>query len=343
MRVIALTRRNAARRIAPPALACLALAVAGCGNSATAATSGGTQPPGTVKVAYPPPLSYLNASTIGPAFVKTSGQRYLGITGPPDALPGEIASGKISPNVLESVTDAGVRPLLPRYTRWWIEYAATSLVLAYSPTSKFASQLTAIAHGSEPIRDLFTVLEKPGFRLGRSDPNTDPQGRDLIYLLELAQTKYGLPPGAVQKILRGPLASARSPQISTGAAVLAKLQSGRIDAAALYQAQAIELREPYITLPAEIDLGIPSLAQHYSTAKITLADHVVAHGMPLVLDITTLGTTDQPAADAFVKFVLSPGGLVLHKQLGYTLLTPTAFGDKSAIPKSIRNELAAAS
>jgi molybdate/tungstate transport system substrate-binding protein len=328
--------------MAPLALACLALGAAGCGTSATAAPSGGKPPAGTATVAFPPALSYVNASTIGPAFAKTSGQRYAGITGPADGLAGEIASGKISPNVLESITDNGVLPLVPRHTRWWIRFAATSLVLAYSPTSKFASQFEAIARRRQPMRDLFTLMEKPGFRLGRTDPNVDPQGRDLVYMLELAQTKYHLPAGAVQKILRGPLASARSPQISASASLVAKLRSGRVDAAALYQSQAIELREPYITLPAEIDLGIPALAPHYSTARITLANHVVTRGAPLVLDITTLGTTGQAAADAFVKFVLSPGGLVLHKQLGYNLLTPTPYGDKSAIPKSIRNELATA-
>ena len=36
-------------------------------------------------------------------------------------------------------------------------------------------------------------------------------------------------------------------------------------------------------------------------------------GSPLTIDITTIGTP-TPAGIAFVKFILSPTGLALHKQ-----------------------------
>ncbi len=49
--------------------------------------------------------------------------------------------------------------------------------------------------------DLFTLLQTPGFKLGRTDPNIDPQGRDFIYMLELAQMHYHLPADTVSKIL----------------------------------------------------------------------------------------------------------------------------------------------
>jgi molybdate/tungstate transport system substrate-binding protein len=332
-------RASAARCLAPLAVACAGLAAAGCGNSATAATGGSTTPPGTATVAFPAPLAHLNQGTIGPAFVKTSGQGYAGIAAVPGALGTQITSGSIAPNVLETISDADMLPLMPKSTRWYIRYAATSLVLAYNPAGPFAGRFTAIAQHKLPMRALFPMMERRRFRLGRTDPNIDPQGRDLIYMLELAQTRFHLPAGAVQKILRGPLPSARSPQICPAAALLARLQSGRFDAVGAYQFQAIEMHLPYITLPAEIDLGIAGLAHHYSTAKLTIAGHVVKHGAPLVLDITTVGTADQAAADAFVQFVLSPGGLLLHKELGFTLLTPTPYGDKNAIPSAIRSEL----
>jgi hypothetical protein len=57
------------------------------------------------------------------------------------------------------------------------------------------------------------------------------------------------------------------------------------------------------------------------------------------VDITTIGTKNLAAADAFVRYVLSPAGLALHRHGGYTLLTPTAFGDTAAIPAGIRHEL----
>jgi molybdate/tungstate transport system substrate-binding protein len=87
--------------------------------------------------------------------------------------------------------------------------------VAYNPSSKYASQFQAIASGKKPISDLFTLMQQPGFQLGRTDPNTDPQGRAFIYMLELAQMKYHLPKDTVTKILGGPLASTKSTRSST--------------------------------------------------------------------------------------------------------------------------------
>src|SRR5579862_9407079 len=126
---------RAARRLAALALACVGLAAAGCGSTTTAATGGKTTP-GTAAVAYPAPLGHLNEGTIGTAFANTSGQTYTGIAAPPGGLDDEITSGKISPNVLETITDDDMLPLMPTLTKWYIRYAETSLVLAYSPASK---------------------------------------------------------------------------------------------------------------------------------------------------------------------------------------------------------------
>ena len=56
------------------------------------------------------------------------------------------------------------------------------------------------------------------------------------------------------------------------------------------------------------------------------------------IDITTIG---KPSAGgtAFVAYVLSPQGLALHKQGGYTLVKPAVFGDRSAIPGPVQSEL----
>ncbi len=67
------------------------------------------------------------------------------------------------------------------------------MVVAYNPKGKYASQFKAIADGKKPIKDLFTLLQTPGLKLGRTDPNIDPQGRDFIFMLMLAQKYYHLP------------------------------------------------------------------------------------------------------------------------------------------------------
>ena len=108
-----------------------------------------------------------------------------------------------------------ITPLEPKYTSWYIQYAGTEMVVAYNPKSKYACQFKAIADGSKPLSNLFTLLQTPGLKLGRTDPNVDPQGRDFIYMLELAQSYYHLPSDTVAKILAPPTSAPPRPRRST--------------------------------------------------------------------------------------------------------------------------------
>ena len=330
------------------ALACLGLAGAGCSSSGSSGGSGGgggnAKPSGTANVAYAASLAYLNEQVFGPAFEKATGFTYQGTAGPSDGLSSEIAAKTIFPNVFITVGGKSIESLGPKFTKWFVQYASTSIVLAYNPTSKYAPQFNAIASGKKPISDLFKLMEQPGFQLGRTDPNTDPQGRAFIYMLELAQMKYHLPKDTVTKILGGPLASAKSTQIFEEAALDSRLQAGQVDAASAYLSQAKQLHLKYISLPPDINLGDASFADNYAKASITITDSTgkdTKTGSPLTLDITTItGAKDAAAGNAFVAYVLSPAGRSLYaKQGGYTLLKPTLTGPASAVPASIRKEL----
>ncbi len=338
------TAKSGARLGALLGIACLGL-TAGCSSPSTSSapaspTPGSAKASGTANVAYAASLLYLNEKIVAPAFQSATGLKYSGRAGPSSGLEAEIASGVITPNVFEAVGGDNITPLFAKFTKWYVQYASTSIVVAYNPNSKYASQFKAIASGAKPIQDLFTLMEKPGFKLGRTDPNLDPQGRAFIYMLELAQAQYHLPKNTISKILGGAApAEANSPQIFDEAALPARLQAGQLDASSAYQSQAIQLHLPYIMLPSTISLGDPALAAHYHTASITITGNVTKHGSPLVVDITTIGPPSS-AGTAYVKYVLSPAGLALYKQGGYTLITPpTAFGTTSAIPAAISSEL----
>ncbi len=322
-------------------ITCAGLAAAGCGSSSPSGSSsstGTTAAKGTANVAYASSLEYLNEKIVGPAFQKAAGYKYSGRAGASGELSSNIASGEISPNVFESVGGDNITPLEPRFTKWYVQYATTSIVVAYNPASKYASQFEAIASGKKPLKDLYTVMETPGFKLGRTDPSIDPQGRSFIYMLELAQAKYHLPAGTVTKILGGAPGSATSSEIYAEASLDATLQSGQLDASSAYLSQAIQLHLHYIALPAGINLGSAADAAQYAKAHVTITGNVTKSGSPLVIDITTIGKPTT-AGTAFVAYVLSPAGLALHKQGGYTLLTPTACGDTSSVPASVKSEL----
>ena len=341
--MVLFTAKSGARLGALLGIVCLGVAAAGCGSSSSstpaASHSAAAKPAGTASVAYAASLVYLNEKIVAPAFQSSTGLKYSGRAGPSSGLQQEISSGQISPNVFEAVGGDNITPLFPKFTKWYVQYAGTSIAVAYNPKSKYASDFNAIASGAKPVKDLFTLMQKPGFKLGRTDPNLDPQGRAFIYMLELATAQYHLPSDTVSKILgTSNYADANSPQIFDEAALPARLQAGQLDASSAYQSQAIQLHMHYISLPVTINLSSPALASTYHNASITITGNVTKHGSPLVIDITTIAPPSS-AGTAYVKYVLSPAGLALYRKGGYTVLKPTAFGTTSAIPSAISSEL----
>jgi len=323
-------------------IACLA--AGGCSSSSSsggssASASAPAKPAGTANVAYASSLQYLNEKVVSPAFTKAEGYKFSGRGASSGDLETDIASGEISPNVFQSVGGDNITPLTPKFTKWYVQYAGTSIVVAYNPTSKYASQFAAIASGKEPVCSLFPLLQTPGLKLGRTDPNVDPQGRDFIYMLQLAQSYCHLPSDVVAKILgTSDFGTASSSQIYAESSLDATLQSGQLDAASAFITQAIELHLPYIKLPDAISLASAADAAAYKKATVKLENGMVKSGSPQVIDITTIGTP-TPAGTAFVKYTLSPTGLAQYKAGGFTVLTPTVFGDSSAVPAAIKSEL----
>jgi molybdate/tungstate transport system substrate-binding protein len=323
-------------------ITCIALAATACSSSPSTSSTPPAKPTGTANVAAASSLSYLSEKVIGPAFTKAEGYKFSGTYNASGDLSSDIASGEITPGVFESVGGDNITPLEPKFTKWYAQYAGTSMVVAYNPNSKYASQFKAFADGSKPLSGLFTLLETPGLKLGRTDPNIDPQGRDFIYMLELAQSYYHLPSDTVAKILgTSDFGSSTSSQIYAESSLDSTLESGQLDASSAFITQAIELHLDYIPLPAAINLGDSSMATQYGKATVTITSNgakTTKSGSPQWIDITIIGKP-TPAAIAFVKYTLSSAGLALYKKGGFTLATPVVTGDSSAIPAAIKSEL----
>jgi molybdate/tungstate transport system substrate-binding protein len=339
--MVALNTKRGARLGAMVGITCIALTVAACSSSGGKSNTGSSKKT-TVNVAYASSLQFLNEKVAGPAFTKAGGYPYSGTGNASGALEADIAGGEIHPNVFESVGGDNIMPLEPKYTKWYIPYAGTSMVVAYNPKSKYASQFKAFADGSKPLSGLFKLMETPGFKLGRTDPNIDPQGRDFIYMLELAQSYYHLPSNTVAKILgTSDFGTATSSQIFAESSLDATLQSGQLDASSAFVTQAIELHLDYIPLPPAINLSSAALANSYAKATVTITDDGVKttkSGSPQVIDITLIGKP-TPGGIAFVKYTLSQAGLAQYKTGGFALFKPTVVGDSAAVPSAITSEL----
>jgi len=296
-------------------------------------TARSASPHGTASVAYAGSLQLVNDQTVGPAFVKATADGYQGRGGGSFGIAQLIASKEITPNVFESIGTGPVRILEPKFTRWAIGFASSPLVIAYSPTSPFAARMRAIALGREPLKDLFALLGAKDFHLGRTNPQTDPQGQAFIFMLRLAERVYHLQPGTANRIMGG----IQNPQqIFAEEDILSRLQSGQLDASSAFLPEAIQRHLPYIALPPSIDLGSTAYQKTYATETLRLDSGKVVKGAPLEVYITSLtGSPDVASGLAFVHFVLSEQGARLYKASGFALTPKVVFGDRQAIPATL--------
>jgi molybdate/tungstate transport system substrate-binding protein len=297
-------------------------------------------------VAYAGSLLKVNEQVIGPAFTRATGYHYQGRGAGSFGLAKEIEAGEINPGVFMSVGAAPIEQLGSSRETWYVQTLSSPLVVAYNPSSKFGAQLAAIADSRQPLSDLFSVMSEPGFRLGRTNPNTDPQGQAFVEMVELATSQFGLPASTVNSVL----GSVDNPaQIFAETALDSQLEAGSLDAASAFESQAIQLKLPYITLPASIDFGDPALARTYAQASVTLSSGQVVRGVPLVIDTTVLSNpkaplsaADRRAAAAFVAYLLSPAGQAAYSDAGYQVLKPPEFfGSAASLPGSVRQALQA--
>ncbi|HQT62985.1 MAG: hypothetical protein B7Z75_10395 [Acidocella sp. 20-57-95] len=269
-------------------------------------------------VAFAGSMGVVMDEGVGPAYQVKSGAQYQGIGQAAMGLAHLLAAKTLLADVFIPVSAAPMKAveaagLVAAGTA--VPVASTSIVLAYSPKSKFAA---AIANAHTNAMEWTKILRNPGFRLGRTDPNTDPQGQYVLYTLQLAEILYKQP--GLAKAIAGP--DVNEAQIFTEPSLLARLQEGQIDATLGYESAVISQKLPYIRLPAEINFSDPSQNKDwYSKAALTVSDKGTSktiHPGLLVFYAAALKNAANPvAAQGFVDFLTSKQGQAIFTEYGY--------------------------
>jgi molybdate/tungstate transport system substrate-binding protein len=208
----------------------------------------------TLDVAYAGSMGSLMEGPLKTAVAQTLKLDMHGLGQGSSALAQLIIGGNIHPDVFIPITPGPMLAVLRAGKAVSAQpIAHTEMVIAYSPKSKFAAKLQAAADGKARW---WQVLQEPGLRFGRTDPLTDPQGRNIIFTVMLAAKIYKQA-GLVERIL-GPAINEQ--QIFTEPTLQARLQSGELDAASAYKIQPGPFNLPYIALPKEINLSGQNVA-----------------------------------------------------------------------------------
>src|SRR5579884_2308389 len=147
--------------------------------SATAAVALG-QDLKPLEVAYAGSMTSVMEGPVKAAAAKALNVDLRGRAQGASGLANLIASGTILPDVFISVTPGPMQTVIKAgKASSSTPFARTEMVIAWSPTSRFAS------HFRNSGADWWKTLENPEMRFGRTDPRTDPQGRNIIFVMEL--------------------------------------------------------------------------------------------------------------------------------------------------------------
>ena len=294
----------------------VASAVTGAGAVVTLSPGAARASGPALTVAYAGSMGVLMNKSIGPAFTRATGAPFHGIGEGAFALAHLIAAKTMRADVFVSITPGPIKVLQKAgLVGHAVPVASTAMVIAYSPKSRFAPELAAAAAGKTPW---YQVLERKGLRFGRTDPRTDPQGRNILFTFDLAE-KFYHQPGLSARILGKPINPA---QIFTEPSLLARLDAGELDATSGYESAVKSLKLPFIALPRAINLSDPTMvAPWYSKAAITLelkGKRETLHTQPLVFYACIPHDAANPAlAKKFISLLQSPAGQAMFAADGY--------------------------
>lgn len=194
------------------------------------------------------------------------------------------------------------RLLSPKVVTWHALFARNRIVIAYTPRSRGAREISA--------SNWWAVLERPDVQVGRSDPAVDPSGYRTLLVWQLAARHYGMPELPSQMLRAAPERNVRPREADQ----VALLEAGELDYIWTYESLARLMGLRFLRLPDDVDLGEPADSLIYAEASTripgaTLNDTLVVRGQPILFAVSV--PTDAPHGRAgrnFVAFLLSPSG-----------------------------------
>jgi molybdate/tungstate transport system substrate-binding protein len=307
--MISLLTRERAPLAALLAIACTGLAAAGCSSSSSSSTSSTSSPSssatakatGDVYVFSAGSLDTVLTKTVAPAFHAATGYTLVDTSHGSGTLAADIKNKVAVADVFISASPSDDTILMGstngNWVSWYAAFATSPEVLGYYPKSKFAHDLQTMPW--------YKVIVLPGFRLGRTNPSQDPGGVLAVKALDETATAQNLP--ALKT-----LATETSDEYAEDPEE-ADIQTGQLDAAFMYEADANSQGSPFVKLTGT------NFAGNYTITLVNNAPH-------------------QAAAEAFIKFLLGPTGQAEMKADQFNIVSPptvTGSGVPSALTSVI--------
>jgi len=219
--------------------------------------------------------------------------------------------------------------MFPDYADWYLIFASNQMVIAYTDSSQFASEISS--------DNWHEVLQREGVTYGRSDPDQDPCGYRTLMVWQLAEIHYNAA-GLYDSLYEaaGDLMRPKSVDL------IALLESGDLDYAFEYSSVAQQQNLNYVELPPEINLSDVTFEDFYAQAEVEIAgaqpgETIAMTGGAIVYAVTIPSNFPRTElAIAWVDFMLSDVGMAILEANFQTPIIPAITNDKSLLPESLQ-------
>lgn len=293
------------RQVATVGVLCLTLVAAGCGSTTKSTTASGAtsstsaKGSGPVNVLYAGSLVGLMTKQVGTAFDAATGYTFTGFSGDSGSLATQIKSKVHQGDVFISASPTVNTTLEGPANGNWVSWYAT---FATSPLVLGYNPNSKFAADIK-TKPWYQAITEPNILVGRTDPTTDPKGKLTVQALDNGATADNTPALTA-------LATATN-NVYPEATLVGRLQAGQLDAGFFYAAEA--------------------KAANFPTVPLT------GQALKATYTITVLNNApDEPAAEAFIKYLLGSGGTVALNGDGFSLVSPpTATG--TGVPAGLKS------
>lgn len=230
---------------------------------------------------------------VGPAFENDAGTPYSGEYYGTNAAIRMIESGHKNPDVVVSADAELLRDrLYDEYVVWDAVFASNSVGIAYGDGTEIGDRLEA----GEPWYEVLRDADEGDVAI--SDPDLDPLGYRAVHAFKIAEDKHGLD-GFTDEMLANVYQEPEEPQL------LAGVRSGNRAAAVAYRNMAVDHGIPFHELPDDVNFSDPDRADEYAEVSYTTDEGYVAHGTPVLYNLSVTETArDQEAGYEFVNYLL---------------------------------------
>ena len=243
------------------------------------------------------------------------------------------------------------------YANYYVRFATNKLVLAYTNSSKHASEINS--------DNWFSVLTQPDVRLGLVNPELDSIGYRSLMAIQLSQDYYGVkdlflnlvtnnfnppissvPVGSNYTIIIPDVQEPQGNKITLRASevdLIALLQTGYLDYCFFYESNAKQYGFNYVELPDQVNLGDVAYKNNYQRIQIVYSHQRFATitldrtGEPIYYGLTIPSNAPHPAlAQQFIQFLLNGQGKIDFAQAYQPIFTPSYTDNPQNLPYSLR-------